>query len=557
MKYLKACILALAAASISQAAEESIILSAMKSELDRSMKDLVMEGHEKPYFISYRITDQTTLPIQASMGTLTEADISRSRRLAVDVRIGSYDLDNTGLSETLSFGSDDYRLRSSIQMVPVDDDTAALKHKLWLATDYEYKKAVDDMAQKKKELALKPEDDEAKVADFSSEDPEVYTGEEVSISVDEEAWQDRIKRYSAMFVDYPDITISSVRYEAKASNIYYVNSEGTRIQDGEISYSIELEAHARSKDGMPLIDYKSFTSRDGIFDEGIVKNAITEMAEGLVAISRADESESYVGPVLIAAPVSGTFIEKTLAPLISASKQSWENDGALKNKVGERILPSNISVYDDPTISSYKRLPLAGFYRFDAEGVPAQKVSLITNGVLRGFLTSRSPVKGFSQSNGHGRSSVGIGNLIMESSAPLSFAQLKSRLVSECRKQAKSYGLLITSAVPGDKKSSRKVYSLGGLTIITMGASENLLEPVSVYKVYADGRQELLRGVEVLSSSPLATLAKIIAVGADHEVWNISSPKGSIVAPSILVSELEVRKATGGEQTLPILPAPE
>jgi predicted Zn-dependent protease len=523
----------------------------MENELKRSMENLQLEGHENPYFLSYHITDQTYITIEGSLGTITQSDESRSRNLSVNLRVGSHKLDNSGVEEPRwEYDEEKWRYRN-IQ-VPIEDDPLSLKHKLWLATDYEYKKALEDYSKKKKDIVLKPEE---RPDDFTVEKPTVFISDEAKVTVDKKEWEQRIKRYSTLFKKYEGITISSVRFGAKAKTSYFVNSEGTKIQDGNVLYSIKFEAETRAKDGMPLRDSLRLYSYDGVWEERKIENEMIEMAEGLVKLKEAKVCESYAGPVLIKAPASGVFISAVLVPMLKADKKRWKEDEGLQNKIGERILSPSISVYDDPTIKNYKGEVLAGYYRFDEEGVEAHRVSLIEKGVLKNLLLSRSPVKGFDKSNGHGRANVGqkpeadIGNLIMESSSPQSFHALKSRLIKECKKQGRPYGLLIASArIPEKKKEDsqeKRIPVLGGF------------EPIEVYKVYTNGKEEIVRGAQILAGSPLATLSKIIALGNDSKPFDASFGKSSVAAPSILVSEMEARKTKEGLRLLPILPRPE
>ena len=555
MRSLKIVCLSLAICSLVWAAQENPILKAMQSELNRSMQDLRMEEQKRPYFLSYLVADQTYVTIEASLGAVTQSDESRNRRLSVDLRVGSYELDNSGVKkQRWSYDPDEWKFRN--MQVPIDDDTIGLKHQLWLATDYAYKKAVEDFSKKAREIALNPEDEE-RPPDFSQEDPEVYIGDEAKISVNTAQWEESIKRCSALFAEYEDILISRVRFDVRAKTAYFVSSEGSKIQDGDALYSIEIEASMRAEDGMPLRDFQRFYSYDGTFEEAQIEAEITRMAKRLVTLKEAEACEPYAGPVLIEAPASGAFVSAVLAPLLKADKKVWEKGGGLQNKVGERVLLPSISVYDDPTIDTYKGMTLVGHYRYDDQGVAAQKVNLIERGVLKDFLLSRSPVKGFDKSNGHSRDGVEIGNFIVKSSIHQSFSQLKSRLIAECKRQGKPYGLLVTSVrLPESRSGRRVIYSFSGEN---EGEGRRVLgqfQPVTVYKVYTDGREELLRGVQVLSSSPLASLSKIIAVGNDPGAWSTSFGTGSVAAPSILVSELEVRKTKESTRPLPILPPP-
>ncbi|MCK4232625.1 hypothetical protein KAX21_06720, partial [candidate division WOR-3 bacterium] len=294
MRSLKIVCLSLAICSLAWAAPQNPILAAMQSELDRSMQNLRMEEQERPYFLSYLVTDQTYVTVEASLGAITQSDESRNSRLSVDLRVGSYELDNSGVKkQRWSYDPDEWKY--SNMQVPIDDDTIGLKHQLWLATDYAYKKAVEDFSKKAREIALNPEDEE-RPPDFSQEDPEVYIGDEAKIAADRKEWEPRIKRCSALFAEYEDILISRVRFDAQAKTVYFVSSEGSKIQDGDLLYSIEIEACTRAEDGMPLRDFQRFYSYDGTFDEAQIEAEITRMTKRILTLRDAEACEQYAGP---------------------------------------------------------------------------------------------------------------------------------------------------------------------------------------------------------------------------------------------------------------------
>ncbi len=536
MKHLKNlplfCILHFALCTVGFAAEENPILRAMASELGRSMGKLQLEGQGKPYFISYRVTDYATVAVEGYLGSITESSGSRFRNLIVDVRVGSYELDNSGVDRQRGdFNEEDWRYRNI--RVPVENDTVSIKQRLWLATDQAYKKALEDFANKKKNLALNP-DTEARPNDFSREKPEVSIGDEVTLSVNKKEWEERVKRYSLIFKAYPEVQLSRVRFDAGAATRYFVTSEGSNIQDGAVRYWFEISGETRSGDGMPLRGSRQLTSYDGSWSDELVEREIRQLAEGLTKLKDAPACDAYAGPVLVQASAGASLFAAVLAPLFEGDKKRWKDEEGLENKVGERILPASVSIFDDPTIKEYKGEVVTGFYRFDEEGVPAQRVSLVENGVLKNFLLSRSPVKGFPTSNGHGRANLwekpraDIGNLIVESQAPAPFSQLKKQLIGECKRQGKPYGLLITEL--------------------------QFPAVVEVYKVYTDGKEELVRGAELVSGSPFATLGKIIGLGNDPKA--VVASRGSVVTPSLLFSELEIRKIKKGIHPPPILPPP-
>jgi len=224
--------------------------------------------------------------------------------------------------------------------------------------------------------------------------------------------------------------------------------------------------------------------------------------------------------------------------------------------VNEPIVSSLITVEDDPTRAEFNGVPLRGYYKYDDEGVKAQKVTLIKAGVLKSFLMNRTPAAGFVKSNGHGRRSPGraatarMGNTIITVKNPVPFAELRKMLIAECKKQGKPYGLVFEDIS-------------GGFTMVGRGGPQSFkVLPLLVYRVYADGRpDEVVRGVDIVGT-PLTTFAKIAAGGTDVDIFNgtCGSESGwvpvSAVSPSILVTELEVEKTSNPKQKTPILTPP-
>jgi len=180
----------------------------------------------------------------------------------------------------------------------------------------------------------------------------------------------------------------------------------------------------------------------------------------------------------------------------------------------------------------------------------------VENGILKNFLLSRSPVAGFEESNGHGRKAPGYkavgrqGNLIVKASNTVSNAKLKERLIAEAKAQGKQFGLYFEDIS-------------GGFTLTTRDSPQAFqVTPIMVYKVYVDGKpDELVRGVDLIGT-PLTSFSKIVAASDKMEVFNgyCGAESGSVpvsaVAPSILVSEIEIEKKAKSNDRPPILPAP-
>jgi predicted Zn-dependent protease len=219
-------------------------------------------------------------------------------------------------------------------------------------------------------------------------------------------------------------------------------------------------------------------------------------------------------------------------------------------------MPDWITVYDDPTIASLNKTLVNGFYRFDDQGVLAQRASLVDAGVLKGFVMSRDPLIGFPESNGHGRHEPGLpavsrqGNLVVEASRSVPDAQLKAMLIEEIKRQRKPYGMMFTDISGGFTNTQRFL------------PQSFKVNPVMAYRVYPDGREELVRGVDI-EGTPLIALGSILAAGRTVEVFNgmCGAESGwvpvSASAPSLLLSQLEVARSDAAiGSSSPTLPPP-
>ncbi len=549
----------------SSPSQPSPLLKAMCEELQRSMKRLVIKGEKRPYFISYLLVDRKEFYTAASLGALTSSDDDHSRFLNVCVRVGDYKFDNMPLPEDLySFDPKEMEENQEYMKVPIplQDDPKALRHALWLLTDLRYKRALRQLSKKEGKRAREVEEERSD--DFSKEKPVEYIGEEVEVRVDKKKWEEKVKEYSSLFKEHPEILRSSVSFTAEARNDYFTSSEGSKIQKGKVYYWLRINASTKAPDGMWVRSFRSFFGwkEEDIPGDEVVKREIRELIKEVLALKDAPVMGAYVGPAIIKSPASGVFIHEVLGHRLEAHRlESKEYGETFKGKVGKRIMPEFITVYDDPTIRYYNGMALDGYYLFDEEGVKAQKVLLVDKGILKNFLLSRKPIKGFNHSNGHGRAqmmSAGFddipvarqGNLILESSETKSFSELKDLLIKECKKRGKPYGLIF-------------VRSEGGATITSRGWMASFLEiPLLVYRVEVKtGEEELVRGVK-FGGTPLISLDKIIAVGDDPKVFNgfCGAESGAVpvglVAPSILMSEIEIAKKSTSKQKPPILPPP-
>jgi TldD protein len=534
-------------------AKPSPLLAAMKTELDRSMKTL---GSQDPaaYFIGYILTDSDRVTVSGSNGALLTSEEGRNRWLEVSVRTGTYELDDTHKVD----GRQPANGGPGVS-VPVDDDSDVLRRAIWLETDKQYRAAAEALIKIQTGKEVKAQSEEGKAPDFSKEKAATHLGPWVSFNVDRKPWEEKVRAYTKYFRDSPAVINSIVTYTAQAENNVQLNSEGTQLQFGQIRYRLELFIQGKAADGMDIDRYYNFdwvNPEEAPSDKAVYAASaqLRKEMEGLVVSPINDPS---VTPALLTGRAAAVFFHEVFGHRAEGHRQKDVNEGqTFTKKVGTQILPPFLTVIDDTTRRKVNDQELLGFYEFDDEGVPAQRVVLVDHGVLKNFEMSRSPIDGFPKSNGHGRRQLGAtpvsrqGNLIVESNVMVSNEQLRAKLMELVKQQGKPYGLLIDDIA-------------GGFTLTGRGQPQAFqVEPLVVYKVFADGRpDELVRGVDIVGT-PLASLAKIVATGDTPEVFNgyCGAESGSVpvsaVSPAILTSELEVQKKPAATDRPPILPAP-
>ena len=534
-------------------AKRSPLLAALQAELERSMKVLSAQD-PAAYYLGYTITDTQRVDVSGSNGALLNSGENRNRWLEVAVRTGSYNLDDTH-----KVGERQMQGGSPGVSVPVDDDPEVLRRAVWLETDKEYRAAEEALIKIKTGKEVKVETAESNAPDFSREQPHAYIGPQVSIAVDRAPWEARVRAYTKAFRESAAIINSIVTFSAQAQNVFQVTSEGTQLQYGQIRYRLELFIQGKAPDGMDIDRYYNFDWVDPkeMPDDKAVYAAEATLRKELEGLVAAPINDPSVGPALLTGRAAAVFFHEVFGHRAEGHRQKDVTEGqTFSKKVGEQILPDFLSIVDDTTMKKLGGEDLLGYYQFDDEGVPAQRVMLVDHGVLKNFEMSRSPLVGFPHSNGHGRRQLGAtpvsrqGNLIVQSSKTMNNAQLRAKLIELIKAQGKPYGLLIDDIA-------------GGFTFTGRGQPQAFqVQPLVVYKVFADGKpDELVRGVDIVGT-PLAALTKIVATGDAPEVFNgyCGAESGSVpvaaASPAILISELEVQKKESSTDRPPILPPP-
>lgn len=550
---LSAVIIAASLTAAEAASAPSPLLEILSNELSRNLTRLQREPDSTPYFISYAVTDQENQIIAATLGAIQDQRTDRGRTLDCTVRIGSYDLDST---HTIN---GDRPMFSASARIPVEDNAAAIQRIAWRETDRAWRSASDRWIKVRNATQMKDRNGKS-APDFSHEKPVVQTISVPTPAAPNAEWTARLRRLSGIFNDYPRIHNSSVVLSVQHEVKSLVTSEGTKLQHGRNFVRIFIIARAKAVDGQDLTTTESFEAEDlsQLPKEPVIAAAVKKAADDLSKMLLVQPVDPYVGPAILSGRAAGVFFHEIFGHRIEGHRQLDEAEGqTFSHSVNQSVLPEFLSVTFDATRHSAADTPLFGWYHYDDEGVPGQKVTLVDHGILKSFLMSRMPLPDFPVSNGHGRKQPGLepvsrqSNLLVESSKRVSDAELRKMLVAEVKRQGKPYGLYFDQVTGGFTTTRRQ--GLQAFTVI----------PLVVYRVYPDGRpDELVRGVDIVGT-PLSSFAKIIATGDKDDVFNgyCGAESGSVpvsaVSPALLVSEIEVqRKATSSEDRPPFLPRP-
>ena len=543
---------------------DAVLLGVMQAELTRAMGSLGNSAaagdkgaQPKPYFLSYAVNDVEQVTMSAQFGALSNENESRRRSADVQVRLGSEAEDNT-------HGTHRNSALTTMQL-PLTDDKEAIARSLWFATNRGYGRALDSFLQVKTEQQVRAKEEDSS-ADFSKEQAvqalvPVESKFDVSVPVmgNKAEWEGRIREISGLFKQFPDVFYNTVNLEASNETDYFVSSDGARVSTPSHVARLVVVGRTRAADGMDLFRVETFESDElgRLPEQKILIEKTLAMAKNLEALRVAPVTEPYNGPAILSGRASAVFFHEVLGHRLEGQRQKGDEEGQTFTKLlNKPILPTFLSVADDPTIKDFDGIALSGHYVYDDEGQKARRVELIKDGVLETFLMSRLPIASFGASNGHGRAEAGHmptgrqGNLIVTSSKTVSDAELREMLKAEAKKQGKAYGLFFEDISSGFAVTNRR--SPQAFSVV----------PLVVYRVFVDGRpDELVRGVSIVGT-PQAALNRIVATGNKQDVFNgiCGAESGSIpvsaVAPAMLVSEIETQRQAQGSARPPIVAPP-
>ena len=535
---------------------DDAVLAVMRQEMNRTLENL-KKTPQPPYFLSYELTDNRAMHIYGAFGALLNSSEDRSRLLDIDLRVGDYKLDNTHAVRGGDYSFPDWGERFGRRQIALDDDPEALRMALWYETDQRYKHAIERLGAIEANVRVKA-DPEDRSADFSRETKESYTEPEAKLTFDRKAWEEKIRKYTAPFAEHKEIIEGSAYVIAEVETRRYVNSDGSVIRMSSPLYRLIISASSKAEDGMELPLHETYLAfePEGMPDDAKVMKDVERMVKNLLALREAPLAEPYTGPAILSGRASAVFFHEIFGHRVEGQRQKNEAEAqTFKKKVNQAILPDFLSVYSDPTLRRVANTELVGFYLYDDEGVKARRVTVVDKGVLKNFLMSRTPIEGFDHSNGHGRRQQGYrvvarqSNLLVEASQHVRREELKKKLIEQVKAADKPYGLLFDDIEGGFTFTQRVLPNAFNV------------RPTLVYRVYPDGKEELVRGVDLIGT-PLIAFSKIVAADDAVSVFNgvCGAESGwvpvSATAPGLLISQIEVQRKEKSQERLPILPPP-
>jgi predicted Zn-dependent protease len=523
-----------AMAAAEQAAKGDALLEALLTELTRSYSHLKMDQVQAPYYIEYRVNDVEDYNAEATFGALVQSQRVHVRILRVVVRIGDYKQDSyfsQGVGET--------------NILPLDNDPIALRHQIWMATDDAYKSAGEAFAEK--QAALKQfSADPSPVDDFAKVPVVIAVGPVAALKVDEQDWKKTLEEVSGLYREYPEVQSSTASARFTGVNEYFVNSEGTVTRDGHTTYSVQLNSSAQASDGMRVSRNPAYMvgRAEELPNHDALMSDAKKMLDTVVALKKAPiVEEEYRGPVLFAPDAADDVVASLIGQNVVGRKPQLgkpnRTTGSFASSYKTRVLPNFLTVVDDPSLKDFEGKSTVGSYDVDSEGVKAQRVTVIDNGTLKSYLLGRQPIRDFSESNGHGRAAPGVfpapglGVLVVKTSEPQTTEALRQRAIQIVKDQGLPWAYRVDTLGPGNS-------------------------PRLLYRVYAkDGHEELVRGAVFSELDVRAMRSDLIAAGNDPLVSNRSGgAPNTVISPSLLFGELEVKRADTSKDKLPEYPAP-
>ncbi len=548
--------------------QQDVVVKAMRDELARSMAGLHMENLDKPYFISYRVDDADAGVVSATMGQLTASNFGRSRLLAVQVRVGGYQLDNTDFSSG--------HPGPTPRALPLDDDYDQIRREIWLATDAEYKLASATLAAKRSVLERRKA--APALADFTKQDPVTVNEPAPALKVDVPALEQLARDVSAVFRDSPEILGSDAQITLATVTTRLVNSEGAVSTGVRTVVDLHVAARTQAPDGAALVDsFHVYGHSLDVFRRDDLLARTRALLARLKALRAAPVLDRYNGPVLFEDEAAAQAFAQVFAPAVSAVRIPMTEDPqvesqiqqvleqfsvSLADRMGGRVLPESFDVTDNPLLSDFAGLTLVGRHAVDSESVPAREVKLVEGGMLKALLATRTPTAQTEASTGSAYTPgmAAPSNFFVTAHKSRTAAELRQELLRMAKQRSLGYGIVVRHV--GD-------VGLNALMRMAMGRmSGDTGGTIAAYKVFADGHEELVRAQ--ITPVPVSAFKDIVAAGDKPGVYNIGSllfmgsltggapgmAWSSFVVPPLLFEEVSLKAPSGPSPTAPVVPSP-
>jgi hypothetical protein len=529
--------------AVRAAAPEAALERAMQTELSRAKNELKDKGYPGIYHAALDVWDLEDWDRWSAMGSPRAEAWMNQRIVLPDVRVGGSELDNHPVTPRGDyFGTP----------VSLADDEFALRHSFWRIFDGAYKMATADYLRKEERVVSQGKAD-YDTDDLAAEPAHVSTGARPASPWD----RGRLARLEDSLSE-PFRRDPTLLYAESHVNLRHLwtrrrDTEGSKVDKVDDWAKIEVEAAALSPDGLRETVSRDWSARspEALPGEAELRRAGRELLGDLQELRVAATTSPFSAPALLDPSVSAALVFALGQRLSGEEQRNPSGAQTFRGRVGARVLADALTLSDDPTQTSFRGRPLFGHYDFDDEGVPARRVTLIERGVLKGFLLSRYPVKGFARSNGHGRAAVGImptgtpGVLFLTSAQPQSVENLLARLRQECRDRQKPYGLWIRGL-----RAAVQQQGGGGQGSIRFVARVDLVET-------ATGKTTRVRDLDLVGT-PLVMAESLVAAGDDAEASDVSLvAPASVIAPSLLLAEAELQRSETKPEKSPILPPPQ
>ncbi len=517
------------------------IAKVLREERERAKEGLRIPGHPRPHFLSLQLRDEVGLRLKGRFGGVLRDRRPHARTALVDVRLGSYRRDQVAHGG-LRDNADDSESHGLVSL-PLDGSLDGLRYALWRLLEAKYREACDDLLHRKAE-ELNHLDEHRDLPSFERRPAEQACTLGRLPPIDEARYRSLVTRVSQRFRRYPRLVDGHVSFGATNATRIFVSTEGAEVITNQARRTVELHTWHFSEEGYGFPQPRSWfvTAEGELPDAAALRRVLHAFDQRFQTLRRAPLLRSFVGPVLLDPRPAGLLVHEALGHRLEGNRLLSGGEGhTFRDALGEALLVEGLNVRDDPRLARWEGRSLVGHFSHDDEGVPADTAPLIEGGTVRGFLTSRAPIGKRHHSNGHARSDrheraiarMGV-TVVDGGEEALDDAALYEAFLEEIRAQDAPYGVRIIEANGGETSTDAYDFQafLGDVDVAA--------------RVFPDGRQELIRGVDLVGT-PLNAVRGIVAVGSRQEVDNAwcGAESGYVpvttISPALVAAELELQ----------------